>query len=158
MVYFCKWFNIRNKILFTYEEFMNYRIPLDTISVISWLSFVGGGNMSSHCLFHSYSGLGLWCLSPLSTIFQLYHGSFIGGGNHRVPVENDQPVTSLLPTLSHIVVSSTPQVEKQNPQKNTTNIWWAMKTPGSLLLYGLVTFYPETWKFLARLNLAMFSL
>jgi hypothetical protein len=38
-------------------------------------------------------------------------------------VENDQPVTSLLQTLSHIVVSSTPQVEKQNPQKNTTNIW-----------------------------------
>jgi hypothetical protein len=32
-----------------------------------------------------------------------------------------------------------------------------MKTPGSLLLYGLVTFYPETWKFLARLNLAMFT-
>ena len=25
--------------------------------------------------------------------------------------------------LYHIVVSSTPQVEKQNPQKNTTNIW-----------------------------------
>jgi len=29
----------------------------NTISVISWLSFVGGGNMSSHCLFHSYSVL-----------------------------------------------------------------------------------------------------
>jgi hypothetical protein len=35
----------------------------------------------------------------------------------RVPVENYQPVASLLQTLSHIVVSSTPQVEKQNPQK-----------------------------------------
>ena len=35
----------------------------------------------------------------------------------RVPVENDRPVASLLQTLSHIVVSSTPQVEKQNPQK-----------------------------------------
>jgi hypothetical protein len=37
----------------------------------------------------------------------------------RIPVENDRPVASLLETLSHIVVSSTPQVEKQN----TTKIW-----------------------------------
>jgi hypothetical protein len=35
----------------------------------------------------------------------------------RVPVENYQPVASLLQTLLHIVVTSTPQVEKQNPQK-----------------------------------------
>jgi hypothetical protein len=39
----------------------------------------------------------------------------------RVPVENDQPVTSLLQTLSHIVVSSTPQLEKQNPPKKYHN-------------------------------------
>jgi hypothetical protein len=74
----------------------------------------------------------------------------------RAPIENDRPAASLLQTLSHIVVSSTPRVEKQSPQK-TPQIS-GMQTPGNLLLYGLVTFYPETWKFLAKLNLAMFSL
>jgi hypothetical protein len=60
--------------------------------------------MSSHCLFHSYSVLLV--------------------EKTRVPVENDGPAASLLQTLSHIVVSSIPRVEKQSPQKNTTNIWF----------------------------------
>jgi len=31
-------------------------------------------------------GLGLWCLTSLSAIVQLYHGvSFIGGGNRNSP-------------------------------------------------------------------------
>ena len=54
----------------------------------------------------------LWYLTPLSAIFQLYHGiQFYLVEKPREPLENHQPVTSHLQTLSHNVVVSTPHHE-----------------------------------------------
>jgi len=67
---------------------------------------------------HMFMVLGLWCLTPLSLMFQLYRGvqSFfvketgVRGGNHR-------PVGSHKETLSHNVVSNTPHQRISNSQR-----------------------------------------
>ena len=69
------------------------------------VNFVVGRNGSK--LVHL--GLCLWCLTSLSTIFQLYHGCRLYVEETGIPGENHRPVTSLTETLSHKVLSSIPR-------------------------------------------------
>jgi hypothetical protein len=77
-------------------------------------------------------------LTPLSTIFQLYHGGqFLLVGETGVPRENHWPATSQWQALSHNVVLSTPCHERNsNPQRF---IW--RRTSGTLESSHLFLFY-----------------
>jgi hypothetical protein len=64
-----------------------------------------------HSLFYFKKNLGkriglvVWCLTPLSTIFQLYHGvSFIGGGNRSSQPKKIIDLSQVTDKLYHIML------------------------------------------------------
>jgi hypothetical protein len=70
-----------------------------------------GPNNHTCCNIHIvHIGLELWCLLPLSTIFQLFRGGVLLVEETGVPRENHWPAASHRQTLSHNVASSTPRL------------------------------------------------
>ena len=70
-----------------------------------------------HCLGCrvDYWELGLWCITSLSTIFQLFRlNQFYRWRKPEYPEKTHQPVTSHWQTVSHNVVSSTPRHEQDS--------------------------------------------
>ena len=60
--------------------------------------------------------VGLWCLMPLSTIFQVYR-ELVLVEETRVPGGNHWPAANHWQTLSYNVVSSTPRHEQVSNSK-----------------------------------------
>jgi hypothetical protein len=77
-------------------------LKIDAWWVFGFFFYFGDSPKSEYV--GSSLGVGLWCLTQLSTIFQLYRdGQFIGGGNRSTP-EKTASLSQVTYKLYHILV------------------------------------------------------
>ena len=86
--------NIRTYNIEAKKDFWKYEIICELISMVHLNSLILVGSGLDFGLV--WLRFGSWCLTPLSTIFQLYRGShfFFLVGETREPRENHRPVVS----------------------------------------------------------------
>ena len=97
-----------------FSHFVGCRITWIYLLHLYWLNLVAKNINEIHMydVFLSSWLVGLWCLTPLSTIFQLYRGGQFYWWRGNLSTWRKPPTcTSHWQTLSHNVVLSTPRHE-----------------------------------------------
>ena len=99
------------------------------IFLLNYISYIYDGGPSKNN--HLYKGLWLWCLTPLSTIFQLCRGSHLYKASYLLSVLGSNPHLQTLVVSSLGSLSTEWHLMKNTGSKSPTDGWnqqhWSWK-------------------------------